>query len=411
MLPALIDDVPVTLSPSQPSEAPLGSPGRIFGVFLCGALAFLELYCTQPLLPLLQRVFHASEASVGLTVSASTFGVAISAALLALFGERLNRKRTIVFSMAGLALVVALTASAHSLTALAFWRLLQGFLTPGVFIITIAYVTEEWPSHQVPRIMSFYVAGTVFGGFVGRIAGGVLAPHYGWQFVFEALAVAGMAGAIATHFLLRPAAHKPFHNKAHWFAPIQSCIGNRRLLATFGIGFCMLFTLVAAFSYITFHLAVAPFHLSTTELSGVFTVYLFGLAATLAVGTVLARIGLRYGMTAAAIVCITGMFITIIPSLWGVGVGLSLASAGVFIAQTCANSFLGRAAPRGTRVAAAGMYICAYYIGGTVGGILPGLFWTELGWTGCVAIICALLAVAGSLGFFGWREPLVHEHR
>jgi YNFM family putative membrane transporter len=41
-------------------------------VTLCGVCAFLELYCTQPILPLLARIFHASKTGVGMTVSAAT---------------------------------------------------------------------------------------------------------------------------------------------------------------------------------------------------------------------------------------------------------------------------------------------------------------------------------------------------
>ena len=143
--------------------------------------AFIDLYCTQPLLPLLSRVFQASEGKVSLTISASTLGVAFSAALLAVFAERVNRKRMIVSSMVLLALCTSLTSTATSLPILAFWRLLQGLITPGIFIITIAYITEEWPALLVPRVMSVYVAGTVFGGFMGRLLGGLIAERYGWR--------------------------------------------------------------------------------------------------------------------------------------------------------------------------------------------------------------------------------------
>lgn len=378
---------------------------RVFAVFLCGAFAFLELYCTQPLLPLLTHVFHASERSVSLTVSASTLGVAISAALIALFGERFDRKRLIVTAMAGLAVVVAFTATAQSLHALAAWRLAQGLLTPGIFIITIAYITEEWPPLQVPRVMSFYVAGTVFGGFVGRVAGGELAEHYGWKFMFLVLGFAGAMGAMAVQRLLWPAkspGNRLRGNKV--WVPVLQSLRNKRLLATFGIGFCMLFTLVSIFSYITFYLAGSPFHLSTTELSWLFSVYLVGLAATLATGSVLARIGLRRGMLFAVTLCMSGALITLIPNLITVSAGLALASSGVFIAQTCANSYLRDAAAPGTRVSAAGMYICSYYIGGTIGGILPGLLWNLAAWHGCVALICLSLSAAAALALFGWRS-------
>ncbi len=379
-------------------------------MFLCGSLAFLDLYCTQPLLPFLANVFHASEARVSLTISAATLGVAVSAFLLAVFAERVDRKRTIVLSMAALSACTLLTSTATSLPMLAVLRLLQGLVTPGVFIITIAYVTEEWPPLLVPRVMSFYVAGTVFGGFLGRLVGGVLAAHFGWRSVFVVLGLAGVAGAGLTQRILRPSKPRPsLPGSRSYLAPIVDNLRNPRLRATFAIGFCMLFTLVAVFSYITFYLAAAPFSLSTTQLSYLFAVYLCGLVATLAAGTVLARFGLRHGMLAAVTLCLLGTAITLAPSLAMVAVGLATAASGVFIAQTCANSFLRDAAPAGSRVSAAGMYICSYYIGGTVGGILPGLLWKSRvlgGWPGCAALTSALLVLAGVTAFFGWRQRL-----
>ena len=111
----------------------------------------------------------------------------------------------IVSCMTMLALCTLLTSTATSLPVLAIWRLLQGLVTPGIFIITIAYVTEEWLALLVPRVMSFYVAGTVFGGFLGRLLGGVIAAHCGWRPVFLVLGVMGLAGAALTRWLLRPA--------------------------------------------------------------------------------------------------------------------------------------------------------------------------------------------------------------
>ena len=402
------------IAPDRPVFPPVGAAierslrpySQVLAAFLCGAFAFLDLYCTQPLLPLLSRLFDASEVRVSLTISASTLGVAFSAILLAVFAERVNRKKMIVASMAALAVCTVMTATATSLTALAVWRLLQGLVTPGIFIITIAYITEEWPAHLVPRVMSFYVAGTVFGGFVGRISGGLLSERFGWRSVFLVLGLAGFMGAAITMRLLRPAKPRPLQTRqASLLAPLFDNLRNPRLLATFGIGFCMLFTLVSVFSYITFYLAAPPFRLSTSELSWLFAVYLFGLVATLLAGTVLVRIGLRCGMIFSVVLCLCGVALTLIPSLAAVGFGLSIASSGVFISQTCANSFLRDASSSSSRVSAAGMYICSYYLGGTVGGIVPGFLWSRYGWSGCAALTGSLLVIAGFLAFFGWRNP------
>jgi YNFM family putative membrane transporter len=392
-----------TTTPTTHAPDGLGSRTRLLAVFLCGTFAFLDLYCVQPLLPLFAQLFHATETHVGLTISASTLGVAISAALLALFGEQLNRKRTIITSMVALAICTLLTSAATGLYTLAIGRFLQGLVTPGIFIITIAYVTEEWPALFVPRAMSTYVAGTVFGGFMGRLLGGVIAAHFGWRSVFLVLGTFGLLGAAATHHFLpharthtRPAPH------ASRFAPALANLRNPRLLATFAIGFCMLFTLVSVFSFVTFYLSAPPFHLSTSGISYLFAVYLIGLAATLAAGTVLARVGLRHGMVAAVLLCLTGLALTLIHLLAFIALGLAITSSGVFIAQTCANSFLRDAAPAGSRVSAAGMYICSYYIGGTVGGLLPGLAWRLAGWPGCAALTAFFLVIAGLTALFGW---------
>ncbi|HEY4009052.1 MAG TPA: MFS transporter [Acidobacteriaceae bacterium] len=385
--------------------SPASRSGRnVFAVFLCGAFAFLDLYCTQPLLPMLSHFFHVTEAQVGITISASTVGVAVSAILLALFGERFSRKPVILGAMALLGVFSVLTASAHTLGALAIWRLLQGLATPGIFIITIAYITEEWPAEQVPRVMSAYVAGTVFGGFIGRLLGGIIADHLGWNAVFIALGSFELVGVALVARLLAPAHSRQARRTASVFKPLLDNLRNPRLLATFLIGFCMLFTLISTFNFVTFYLAANPFLLSTSELSWLFAVYLVGLVATLGVGRILTRIGLRNGMLLAVSLGIGGILITLIPSLPVVGLGLAAASSGVFIAQTCANSFIRDAAPMGGRVSAAGMYICSYYIGGTVGGMLPGLVWRAAGWPGCVALIAAVLLVAAVTTWFGWRH-------
>ncbi|MDE1155753.1 MAG: MFS transporter [Acidobacteriaceae bacterium] len=387
--------------PTPPIAQPVGV-SKLLAVFFCGTTAFLNLYCTQPMLPMLSHLFKVSETQVGITVSASTIGVAVSAMVLALFGERLPRKRAIVFSMLLLATITMLTGKAYSLHTLALGRLLQGLATPGIFILTIAYITDEFPALEVPRVMSSYVAGTVFGGFTGRFLGGIIAQHYGWHMVFFALSLGGFLGAAVTAALLPAARHRHAQQIHSIWAPVLANLRNPRLLATFGIGFCMLFTLVSTFSFVTFHLAAPPFNLSTARLSQIFAVYLVGLLSTLAMGQVLARIGLRSGMLVATGVGITGILTTLIPSLPVIAAGLALTSSCVFIAQTCANSFLRDAAPSGGRVSAAGMYICVYYLGGTLGGMLPGLAIRHGGWTACCLMIAGVIALAALITFFGW---------
>jgi len=271
-------------------------------VTLCGVCAFLELYCTQPLLPLLTRLFHASKTGVGMTVSAATLGVAMSAPIFGALAERLPRKRVIVGSLVGIALPTLLAATSTSLGQLIFWRFLQGITVPGIIALVITYIGEEWPPERVALIMSFYVSGTALGGFLGRLTSGYLADWFGWRVSFLALGTAALAGAGAVAaWLPRGRRRAPPTNSGMRFAfpdaamlrKFRTLFWRRRLVATFAVGFNVLFSLVGVFTWITFHLAAAPFSLSTAALSSLFFVYLIGLVVTPAAGFLITRVGLR----------------------------------------------------------------------------------------------------------------------
>ena len=406
--PAL-ESVPERLTP-PPGRPGLGSFRSVAAVCVCGIFAFINLYVTQPLLPLLEHIFNASKSAVGLTVSASTLGVALSAPILGALAEQMSRKRVIVASTLALALPTLLAATSPGLHAMVFWRLLQGLILPGIFAITITYIGEEWEHHAVPIVMSIYVSGTAFGGFLGRMIAGVAAARLNWRWSFILLGSLTLLGAILIARWLpeekRRIPRGPETGVAAKLSAMFRHFRNPRLVATFAVGFGMLFALVSTFTYITFYLADAPFHLSTEALSYLFAIYLIGLIVTPAGGYLVTRIGMRAGIALAIGACLAGALITLSHSLWIVILaGLGLVCTGVFIAQATANSFLRIAAPAGGRASAAGLYICCYYIGGTVGGVVPAYVWSLGKWPACVALIACELAVTLVIALIGWRMP------
>ena len=383
-------------------------------VALCGVCAFLELYCTQPLLPMLARLFHASKTGAGMTVSAATLGVAISAPVFGALTERLPRKRVIVASLIGISVPTLLAATSTSLAQLVFWRFLQGITVPGVIAVLITYIGEEWPPERVALIMSFYVSGTALGGFIGRISAGLIADRFSWRISFLVLGAASLAGAAAVAAWLprgRPRAiptHKTDELPSFPYR-VQGLFRNRRLVATFAVGFNSLFSLVGVFTWITFHLAAAPYRLSTAALGSLFFVYLIGLIVTPAAGYIITRVGLRAGVGGAICLAITGVLLTLAPSLTVIIVGLAMLSSGVFITQTANSSHLRVAAPSGARVTAAGLYITCYYLGGTAAGVVPGAFWALGKWPACVGFIVAMQLIALTIALIGWRTPKTAE--
>jgi predicted MFS family arabinose efflux permease len=262
--------------------------------------------------------------------------------------------------------------------------------------------------------MSFYVSGTALGGFMGRVSAGILADRFSWRVSFLVLGAASLAGAAAVAAWL-PHGHRhavPQHKideLPSFPYQVQGLFRSRRLVATFAVGFNVLFSLVGVFTWITFHLSAAPFLLSTSALSSLFFVYLIGLVVTPAAGFLITRVGLRAGIGGAICCSITGVLLTLAPWLWVVILGLAMLSSGVFISQTASQSHLRVASPPGARVIAAGLYLTCYYLGGTAAGVVPGAFWALGKWPACVAFIVAMQAVALTIALVGWRTPMVAD--
>jgi MFS family permease len=378
-------------------------------VVLAGVAAFLDLYSTQPLLPLLTRTFGASTFEAGLTITAPTVAVAIFAPFIGRLADRLGLRRVIVLSAWTLTLATALAATSHSLHQLIFWRFVQGIATPGIFASTVAYVHEIWPPSHAGRATAAYMTGTILGGFTGRAVSGIVAADVSWQAAFVTLAIlTGVVAAVLTMWLPREPARKGTHRAEAGRGSFGRLVRNRRLVATCGVGFSVLFTQVAMFTYVTFHLAAPPYSLSTVALGWLFVVYLLGAVVTPFAGHWIDRYGHRTGIASAMAIGGAGALLTLVPSLPAIVAGLALCATGVFTAQATTSSYIG-AVTSSDRALAVGMYSTFYYAGGSTGGALPSIFWMTGGWPACVALVVAVQLVGAAIAFTQWSAAPAHH--
>jgi predicted MFS family arabinose efflux permease len=285
-----------------------------------------------------------------------------------------------------------LAATSQNLHQLIFWRFMQGAFVPGVIVVIMAYVNEEFPRQLVGRAMSAYISGTVLGGFLGRYISGFVSHHFSWKYAFLAIGIVNLAGAIIVQRSLPRA--KRFVRAAsisHSLSEGWQHLRKPRLLAVFGMGFAALFCLVGTFTYANFYLAASPYHLNSEQLGSIFFVYLLGLIVTPLSGRCLDRYGIA--LTSVMAVCFTsaGLLLTLLHSLPIIVAGLALASSGVFIYQAVGTVQTGIVADR-ARSSAAGLYVTFYYTGGSLGAIVTGWTWVAGGWPACVIL---LMGVAG----------------
>jgi predicted MFS family arabinose efflux permease len=315
----------------------------------------------------------------------------------------LGRKRIITAAMIALVVPTLMVALAADVPALIVWRFIQGLLLPPIFVVIVAYIGDEWPPAEVAGIAGLYIAGASLGGFAGRFVTGILTDVVGWRWAFGAIAAMTLASAAAVVVLL-PREQKFVRSEGIAAAArhMRAHLHNPQLLATYAVGFGVLFCFMAVFTYVGFHLAAPPYGFSPSWLGAIFITYLVGTVVTPMVGRAVGAFGRRGFMIAAISVWIGGALLTLAPPVAAIIAGLTLCAACGMLCQAISTGTVTATAKQG-RSSAVGLYVTSFYIGGAAGALLPGLTWDSGGWTAAVAMVVAILVLMAMIVVVGWR--------
>jgi YNFM family putative membrane transporter len=376
---------------------------------IAGYCAFINLYSPQSILPLLSTEFGVGAAEISTTITVSTLAVALTAPFTGAVADVLGRKRVIVAAMFVLVIPTVMVSLSTSLSALIFWRAVQGLVLPPIFAVVVAYIGDELSRHEATTVAGIYSSGSSLGGFSGRLFVGVLADLISWRAGFMALAVIAFTGAIVVAFLL-PHERKFVRSEGLAASSKQMLahLRNGQLLATYAIGFGVLFNFITTFTYVSFYLAAPPFNLSASWLGAIFVVYLTGSLLTPWTGWAVARFGRRRFTVRVIAVWGAGIALTLAPSLPLIVAGLAVCAGCGLICQAISTGYVTVTAKAG-RSSAVGLYVTSFYIGGSFGAALGGLAWNFGGWPACVALVAAMLVILAAIVFFGWSRRVPAE--
>ncbi|TXD98623.1 MFS transporter [Psychrobacter frigidicola] len=363
-------------------------------ITLIGVFAFLQVYSIQAVLPVLMMDFAATEVQAGMIVGATVMAIAIMSPFLGMLSDAVGRKSFIVGALLFLAIPTALIAQSPTIGWMGFWRFMQGLSVPGITVVTIAYIGEEFEGRDLTELMSFYVSGSVLGGFMGRFLLGHLHEFIGWRQGYYVMAAMTLIGALWVGKMLPSSRH--FEANPNFRSAIQTLgehLTNRYVVTACLLGACVLFSLVGCFTFINLHLAKAPYELSTGQLANIFAVYLIGVVITPLSTKLLRRFGAARTVRVAVITSMVGVLLTQVTPLWGIVVGLAIMSSGVFITQAATISYIAVNVKKG-RSLASGLYYMGYYAGGTIGAWLCGLAYARGEWAMTVWLLLFVQVLA-----------------
>lgn len=371
---------------------------------IAGYCAFINLYSPQAILPLLSQEFGAGPAEISTIITVSTLAVALTAPFTGTVADVLGRKRVIVAAMFMLVVPTVMVGLSNGLPALIFWRAVQGLILPPIFAVMVAYIGDELSRQEATTVAGIYSSGSSLGGFSGRLFTGLLADLISWRSGFFALAGIAFAGAIVVAFLL-PHERKFVRSEGLLASGKQMLahLRNGQLIATYAVGFGVLFNFIATFTFVSFYLAAAPYNLSASWLGAIFVVYLTGSALTPWTGWAVGRFGRRRLMVRVIAIWIAGIALTLLPSLPMIVAGLAVSAGCGLVCQAISTGYVTVTAKAG-RSSAVGLYVTSFYVGGSFGAALGGAAWTIGGWPACVAIVVAMLVVMAAIVFFAWAR-------
>jgi predicted MFS family arabinose efflux permease len=384
-------------APARPAADPAVLK-LIVVVGLIGFLTLVDLFAAQAILPTLTRVYRTTPAAMGFAVNASTMGMAAAGLMVALFSHRIPRRDGVWVSLALLALPTLALAVAPGLAAFTGLRIVQGVFMSAAFTLTMTYLAEQCSAELTASVLAAYVTGGVASNLFGRLISSAVAEHFGLAVNFYVFAALNLAGAALVYVSLKRTAPMAGEGGALRSpgARLAAHLANPCLKASFGIGFCVLFAFIGAFTYVNFVLARSPLMLSPMALGLVYFVFVPSMATTPLAGRIANRWGPRPSFWASLGLAGVGLPLLLAPSIVPVLAGLVLVGVGTFFAQATATGFVGRAA-RSDRAAASGLYLASYYLGGLAGAFVLGQVFDRFGWPATVAGVGAALALAALL--------------
>lgn len=380
-----------------------------WALFAAGFITFANLYITQPILPEFSKEFNVSPTVASLSLSLTTFALAISLVIFGSLSEVWGRKRLMTISIFAASILTIAIAFSPTFEVLLVLRIVQGVAFAGLPAIAMAYLGEEIEPTSLGVAMGLYISGNSVGGLAGRIIMGTMTDHFSWQLGMISLGLLSLV--ISIYFVVSLPNSRHFEPRKLQLRTLTSSLVSHlkdpSMLALYGIGFTLMASFVTLYNYISFKLLDPPYSLSATIVGWIFIVYLVGTFSSTWFGSLSDRYGRQRILLVGIVLMLVGALITLNVSLIIQIIGITVFTFGFFGSHSIASGWVSQRAKH-DKAQASSLYLFFYYFGSSIGGTAGGIFWSVFGWGGVVGLITAFLIFAILLSFL--LQHLIKRH-
>lgn len=168
----------------------------LFFVLAAVMLHTIDSTIANVALPHMQGSLSANMDQVAWVITGYIMAAAIATPSVAWLSERYGIKRVLIGSTLGFTATSALCGVAISLDDMVFYRVLQGMSGASLIPLGQTVVMSTYSREELPKAMSLFGLGVMFGPVIGPTLGGYITEYMNWRWVFFVNVPIGLAAAV-----------------------------------------------------------------------------------------------------------------------------------------------------------------------------------------------------------------------
>lgn len=377
--------------------SPVASRGTIITMAVIAGAVVTNIYCTQPILPLIAADLGEDLARVDLIAGAALLGFATGLGLLLPLGDGIDRRKLILVQI-GMACVLGISAA----MANGIWPLLAACYGLGIVSCVpqqlVPFAATMSSPEQRGRSVGTVVSGIMVGILLGRTVSGLVGAAYGWRAVFLTEAAFMVPVGIVAAVLLPPSASATPISYYRLLASMWPLVRDHRQLRESMVIQALVWACFNAFWVnLAALLLTGPWHLGSGWAGAFGIIGAAGAFAASLGGRAADRLGPRKVITLSISVVILAYLL-----LGGATYSLALLVAGVFVldigvqAALVSNQMRAFAVDPAAQGRINSLFMTATFAGGALGVVISGYLMGRFGWAG-VSVFGVVVGVTAAI--------------
>jgi YNFM family putative membrane transporter len=361
---------------------------ELFTIIYTITILLSVMYATQPLQPLLAQEFNISIIEASSFTAIIMLFLAIAPIFYGYILEKTNAKKVIIIASILLFMTNLLLSFSNTYEMFLFIRTIEAIIIPAILTACMSILASDKENTKLN--MSIYVASTVFGGLVGRIMSGYIATEFGWRTVFLSLSFALLIGL---YFMQNISNNTESNTSKVKIIDIAHILKDKRFFIIYLMMFCVFFVFAGLLNILPFKVKEVMPDVTETQIGLLYLGYGMGIIVSLYIHkiinifnkelpTILFGIGI-FSLSTILFLFTNPIFIFSIVFLFCVG---------MFIIHTLATR-IANSLKSSQKALTSGMYLAFYYIGGTVGSIIPPYIYLNYGWENTIILFFTILCL------------------